>query len=146
MTLTDDALQRREVALIAGGGDREGLELLSPLYYLNQALVPTADLIDGTLADVLLANPDVIVLADVAVLTAPEQEAMLTWLDNGGLLLRFAGPPCRLRHWPRRRRPAAPGAPALGWAQYRRRDELGRTQGAGPLCRDLAVLWLGRSR
>lgn len=92
VTLTDDALQRREVALIAGGGDREGLELLSPLYYLNQALVPTADLIDGTLADVLLANPDVIVLADVAVLTAPEQDAMLTWLDKGGLLLRFAGP------------------------------------------------------
>ncbi|WP_377511454.1 DUF4159 domain-containing protein [Octadecabacter sp. R77987] len=92
VTLTDDALRRREVALIAGGGDREGLELLSPLYYLNQALVPTADLIDGTLADVLLANPDVIVLADVAVLTAPEQDAMLAWLDKGGLLLRFAGP------------------------------------------------------
>jgi hypothetical protein len=92
VTLTDDALRRREVALIAGGGEREGLELLSPLYYLNQALEPTADLIEGTLADVLLANPDVIVLADVAVLTAPEQEAMLEWLDKGGLLLRFAGP------------------------------------------------------
>ena len=92
VTLTDDALRRREVALIAGGGEREGLELLSPLYYLNQALEPTADLIEGTLADVLLANPDVIVLADVAALTAPEQEAMLEWLDKGGLLLRFAGP------------------------------------------------------
>ncbi|MEJ6478388.1 MAG: DUF4159 domain-containing protein, partial [Octadecabacter sp.] len=92
VTLTDDALRRREVALIAGGGEREGLELLSPLHYLNQALEPTADLIEGTLADVLLANPDVIVLADVAVLTAPEQEAMLEWLDKGGLLLRFAGP------------------------------------------------------
>lgn len=92
VTLTDDALRRREVALIAGGGEREGLELLSPLYYLNQALEPTADLIEGTLADVLLANPDVIVLADVTVLTAPEQEAMLEWLDKGGLLLRFAGP------------------------------------------------------
>ena len=92
VTLTDDALRRREVALIAGGGEREGLELLSPLHYLNQALEPTADLIEGTLADVLLANPDVIVLADVAVLTAPEQGAMLEWLDKGGLLLRFAGP------------------------------------------------------
>ncbi|MDP5361428.1 MAG: BatA domain-containing protein, partial [Paracoccaceae bacterium] len=57
VSLTDDALKRREVALIAGRDDREGLELLSPLYYLREALEPTADIIDGTLEDILLANP-----------------------------------------------------------------------------------------
>ncbi|GAW34674.1 hypothetical protein RA2_01726 [Roseovarius sp. A-2] len=92
VTLTDDGLKRREVALISGREDREGLELLSPLHYLEQALVPTADLLDGALMDVLPANPDVIVLADVATLSGAEQAALLEWAEKGGLLLRFAGP------------------------------------------------------
>ncbi len=92
VSLVDDALRRREVALISGSGDAEGLELLSPLYYLREALAPTADLIDGTMEDILLANPDVIVLADVANLTAAEAEGIAIWIKKGGMLLRFAGP------------------------------------------------------
>ncbi len=92
VTLSDDSLRRREVALIAGRDDREGLELLSPLYYLRSALEPSVDLIEGALLDILPANPDVIVLADVATLSGAEQAALLDWADKGGLLLRFAGP------------------------------------------------------
>ena len=92
VTLGDDGLRRREVALIAGRENREGLELLSPLHYLEQALVPTADILDGALMDVLPANPDVIVLADVATLSEAERAALLEWTEAGGLLLRFAGP------------------------------------------------------
>jgi hypothetical protein len=93
VSLTDDSLKRRKVALIGGRADNaEGLQLLSPTHYLRQALEPVADLIDGSLMDVLLANPDVIVLADVPALTQDEQDAVLGWLDGGGLLLRFAGP------------------------------------------------------
>ena len=92
VSLPDDSLRRREVALIAGREDREGLELLSPLHYLEKALIPTADLLSGALLDILPANPDVIVLADVATVTQAEETALLEWLDKGGLLLRFAGP------------------------------------------------------
>ena len=92
LTLTDDSLRRREVALIAGRTDREGLELLSPLHYLQQALALTADLLDGALDDVLPANPDVIVLADVATMTDDESAKLADWVEEGGLLLRFAGP------------------------------------------------------
>ena len=92
VTLTDDALKRREVALISGRDDREGLNLLDPLFYLREALEPTADLIDGTMDDILLANPDVIILADVATLAGSEADDLLSWVENGGLLLRFAGP------------------------------------------------------
>src|SRR6056297_717643 len=92
VTLADDSLKRREVALIAGREDREGLELLSPLHYLEQALQPSAELLDGALLDILPANPDVIVLADVATLAPGEESALLDWMDEGGLLLRFAGP------------------------------------------------------
>lgn len=92
VALADDSLRRREVALIAGRTDREGLELLSPLHYLKQALIPSADLLKGTITDLLPANPDVIVLADVATLSEAEQTALVDWVKDGGLLLRFAGP------------------------------------------------------
>lgn len=91
-TLVDDGLRRREVALIGGRGAQEGLQLLSPLHYIEQALAPNADLIDGTLTDVLPANPDVIVLADVATLGPAEAEPLQEWIDAGGMLIRFAGP------------------------------------------------------
>ncbi|MCR8549034.1 DUF4159 domain-containing protein [Salipiger sp. P9] len=92
VALPDDSLRRREVALIAGNENREGLELLSPLHFLHKALVPTADILDGALIDVLPANPDVIVLADVATLSPDEQAGVSDWLEKGGTLLRFAGP------------------------------------------------------
>ncbi|PRY23765.1 putative membrane protein (TIGR02226 family) [Aliiruegeria haliotis] len=92
VTLTDDSLKRREVALIASRDDREGLELLSPLHFLRQALEPTADLLDGALVDLLVANPDAVVLADVARLAPAEQDGLIEWVEKGGLLVRFAGP------------------------------------------------------
>ena len=92
VALADDGLRRREVALIAPHDAREGLQLLSPLHYLNQALAPSADLIKGGLEDVLPAKPDVIVLADVAKLTEAQTEGVIDWIKAGGLLVRFAGP------------------------------------------------------
>ena len=90
--MVGDDLGRREVALIAGRADREGLELLSPLHYLDRALAPSADILTGALMDVLPANPNAIVLADVASLSASEQAGLLDWAEAGGTLLRFAGP------------------------------------------------------
>ncbi len=92
VTLADDRLRRREVTLIAGREDREGLELLSPLHYLEQALHPTADLLSGAILDLLPGNPDVMVMADLATLSPAEETALTEWIENGGLLLRFAGP------------------------------------------------------
>ena len=92
VSLTDDGLRRREVALISTRSGREGLQLLAPLHYLRQALRPTADILDGSLSDILPANPDVIVLDDVAKLTGTETRDLTEWVRAGGMLLRFAGP------------------------------------------------------
>lgn len=92
VSLTDDALQRRQVGLVAGSPDQEGQELLSPLHYLRQALAPTADLLEVALPDMLLASPDVIILADVARLSPGEDAELQAWVDRGGMLVRFAGP------------------------------------------------------
>ncbi|TKD13446.1 DUF4159 domain-containing protein [Rhodobacter capsulatus] len=90
VSLTDDALKRRKVALISPGSAREGLELLAPTHYLRQALAPSADLIEATLADALPVKPDVIILADVGEVT--ETADLQAWVEKGGMLIRFAGP------------------------------------------------------
>lgn len=93
VSLTDDSLRRRKVALLTVRDNTEALALLSPLHYLRQALAPNADVIEAAvLDDLLLAGPDVIVLADQPGLTEAETEALTRWLEQGGLLLRFAGP------------------------------------------------------
>jgi hypothetical protein len=92
VTLTGDTLRLREVALVGGNGNREGLELLTPLHYLEKALGPQAQLLFSPLTESLLANPDAVILADVAVLTPAEREGLERWVEAGGTLLRFAGP------------------------------------------------------
>ncbi|MYK31433.1 MAG: DUF4159 domain-containing protein [Boseongicola sp. SB0670_bin_30] len=92
VSLTDDSFSRHEIAIISAREEREGSRLLSPTHYLEQALRPSADLIRGAIQDIVLANPDVIVLADVASLAGGERNAVEEWVRNGGLLLRFAGP------------------------------------------------------
>jgi len=93
VSLTDDSLRRRKVALLGVREGTEALALLAPLHYLRQALAPSADLIESADIDaLLLAAPDVLVLADMPGLTADETEALVEWVENGGLLLRFAGP------------------------------------------------------
>jgi hypothetical protein len=92
VSLTDDSLKRRKIALIRMGAEQETLQLLSPLHYLRQGLAPSADIIEGNLIDTLKANPDVVILSDVAGVTEAESKATLEWVEKGGLLLRFAGP------------------------------------------------------
>ncbi len=92
ISLTDDSLKRRKVAIVSDGSAREGLQLLQPAHYLRQALQPLAELLEGGVGDVLPANPDVIILVDVAKLTQTETDGLLEWVTKGGLLLRFAGP------------------------------------------------------
>ena len=93
VALTDDALQRRKVALLTGREGDEGLQLVSPFFYLRQALGPVAELTESaSIDDLLLTGPDVLILADVAALGELESAMVQDWVSDGGLLLRFAGP------------------------------------------------------
>ncbi|NNK79540.1 MAG: LytTR family transcriptional regulator, partial [Litoreibacter sp.] len=92
VTLTDDALKRREVGLLSARTEQEEQELLSPLHYLRRALIPSADIIDTGLEEMLLASPDVVILADVATLSELETAQLTAWVEDGGMLVRFAGP------------------------------------------------------
>ena len=88
--LLDEGLRRRPVGLVTAeaGGDTP---LVGSLYYLEKALGPFTELRKGDLHTLLQREIAVIVLADRPV--APSEEAELQrWVENGGLLLRFAGP------------------------------------------------------
>jgi len=97
--LLDDSFRRRRVALISGEASDIAQPLLSPLYYINRALSPYADLIEADSADMseavprlLEQSPAVIVMADIGVLPDDVGEPLNEWIERGGTLIRFAGP------------------------------------------------------
>jgi hypothetical protein len=97
--LLDDGFKRRRVALLSGQAADEFQPLLSPLYYIQKALQPYADLINPeaddlakSITELLAGNPSVIIMADIGRLPADSYAPMQRWIANGGTLVRFAGP------------------------------------------------------
>lgn len=97
--LLDDSNRRRVVGLISGQSADISQPLLSPLYYINRALLPFSDLraadtanIDEAVDDLLNQNVSAMVLADVGTLPEQAREQITGFLEEGGLVIRFAGP------------------------------------------------------
>jgi hypothetical protein len=97
--LLDDGFRRRRVALLSGQAADEFQPILSPLYYIQRALQPYADLTQPNSADLakaipqlLAGNPSVIIMADVGRLPQEIYAPLQKWIENGGTLVRFAGP------------------------------------------------------
>ncbi|MBB3950420.1 DUF4159 domain-containing protein [Aureimonas jatrophae] len=97
--LVDDSFRRRKVGLVSGEAADIAQPLLSPLYYITRALEPYADLARAQSADLATAipqlvaeRPSIIVLADIGVMPEAATEALDTFVENGGTLVRFAGP------------------------------------------------------
>ena len=88
--LLDERWRRRPVGLLA---EQEGADtpLIGQLFYPRRALAPFSELREGTLAELLARPISVIVLADVP-LEAADSGALVSWVEKGGLLIRFAGP------------------------------------------------------
>jgi hypothetical protein len=74
---------------LVGGQDQP---LLSDAHYIEKALAPTSDIIRADVGDLIADNPDAIILSDVGRLTQGETSALITWVEAGGVLIRFAGP------------------------------------------------------
>lgn len=89
--LMDERWRRRPVGLVSGRAAGEQ-PLLSDLYYLERALGPYAELRKGSIPDLLDRQLAVLILADVGSLADAEVARLQTWMDGGGVLLRFAGP------------------------------------------------------
>ena len=95
--LIDERSRRRRVAIASGASADVAQPLLAPSYYLKRALQPFADISEwhdtstDPIVSLLDQKPSVLVLADMSVAPGPELDAITHFLDNGGVLLRFAG-------------------------------------------------------
>ncbi len=89
--LVDERWRRRPVG-IAASRNAGGQPLLSETYYLERALEPFTEIRRGHAAELLKRQLAVLILADSSPDSPAEAAAIEKWVDNGGLLLRFAGP------------------------------------------------------
>jgi len=96
--LASSSDKRRRIAFLTRGEGDILQPLLSPFYYLNQALSPFGDLItppqatSRSILDILLdANPAILVMIDEVNITVEGGKRLNQWLQSGGTLLRFAG-------------------------------------------------------
>jgi hypothetical protein len=98
--LMDARSQWHRVGIVSGESREAAQPLLSPLYYVQRALSPYADIVTPAEGNVATGIHDLIdqqkvstiVLADIGKLVPGTQEELTAWLKAGGILIRFAGP------------------------------------------------------
>jgi hypothetical protein len=97
--LLDKRWRRRTVGVVSGASTDTAQPLLDATYYLERALTPFADvrLAEGkapaqAVEQFLDQNLPMLILADVGTVAGDARERLTHWIDEGGVLVRFAGP------------------------------------------------------
>ncbi|MDE2372817.1 MAG: DUF4159 domain-containing protein, partial [Hyphomicrobiales bacterium] len=97
--LLDKRWRRRTVGIVSGATADTSQPLLSSSYYITRALEPFADvrLAQGespaeAVTHFLDQHVPMLILADVGNVAGDAHDRLAHWIDEGGLLLRFAGP------------------------------------------------------
>ena len=97
--LLDKRWRRRAIGIVSGSTSDTAQPLLASTFYLSRALSPFADVRLGergapqqAIAQFLDQKLPMIVLADVGTLSPEIRERINAWIDQGGVLVRFAGP------------------------------------------------------
>jgi hypothetical protein len=97
--LLDKRSQRRTIGIVSAATADTDEPLLSSSYYIERALSPFADLrlAQGeSPADAVTHFLDqrlpMLILADVGTIAGDAHDRLAQWVENGGVLVRFAGP------------------------------------------------------
>jgi hypothetical protein len=97
--LLDKRWRRRAIGVVSGATSDTAQPLLASTFYLSRALSPFADVRLGdrgapqqVIAQFLDQRLPMIVMADVGTLSPEIRERLNAWIDQGGVLVRFAGP------------------------------------------------------
>ena len=97
--LMDDRFRRRKIGLITGANADTAQPLLSPLYYIERAVQPYADVRRPSDINPATAVPElidygvsVIAMADIGTMPKEVSAQVAKWVNDGGTLVRFAGP------------------------------------------------------
>lgn len=97
--LLDKRWRRRTVGVVSGSTADTSQPLLADTFYLSRALGPFADVrpTEGAGASAAVERfidqrLPVILLSDVGNIVDTSRERMIRWIEDGGVLIRFAGP------------------------------------------------------
>jgi Domain of unknown function (DUF4159)/Aerotolerance regulator N-terminal len=97
--LLDKRWRRRAIGVVSGSTNDTAQPLLASTFYLTRALAPFADVRLGdrgapqqVITQFLDQKLPMIVLADVGTLSPEIRERLAAWIEQGGVLVRFAGP------------------------------------------------------
>jgi Domain of unknown function (DUF4159)/Aerotolerance regulator N-terminal len=98
--LLDKRWRRRAIGIVSGATSDTAQPLLAPTFYLARALGPFADVRLGdrgvapqqAVAQFLDQKLPMIIMADVGTLSPEIRDRLNAWIDQGGVLVRFAGP------------------------------------------------------
>ncbi|HEV7880152.1 DUF4159 domain-containing protein [Bradyrhizobium sp.] len=97
--LLDKRWRRRAIGIVSGSTNDTAQPLLASTFYLTRALAPFADVRLGdkgaaqqAITQFLDQKLPMIVLADVGTLSPEIRERLSAWIEQGGVLVRFAGP------------------------------------------------------
>ncbi|MFN4088743.1 MAG: DUF4159 domain-containing protein [Alphaproteobacteria bacterium] len=90
--LLDEGWRRRPVGVATIGAVQSGHPLLDDLHYLTRALSGDTDLDRQPLEALLDRRMAVIVLTDSVPVSENDRARLAQWVEEGGVLLRFAGP------------------------------------------------------
>lgn len=88
--LWDSADRSRRVGLVDTGSSAQ--PLLSDMHYIRKALEPFATISEGSIENLVAASPDAIIMSDVGQVLPHDAELLHQWVEDGGALIRFAGP------------------------------------------------------
>lgn len=88
--LWDSADRSRRVGLVDTGTVAQ--PLLSDMHYVRKALEPFASITEGTIETLVAESPDAIILTDVGQILPEDAARLAKWIEDGGALIRFAGP------------------------------------------------------
>ena len=97
--LLDKRWRRRTIGVVSGATAETAQPLLASTYYLSRALNPFADvrLAEGAapaeaVRRFLDQNVPMLILADVGNVAGDARDRLTRWIEDGGVLVRFAGP------------------------------------------------------
>jgi len=97
--LLDKRWRRRTIGLVSGSASDRSQPLIGANYYLQRALIPFADLrlSEGTApAEAVTRFLDqklpMLILSDVGNVAGGARQRLNQWIEDGGVLVRFAGP------------------------------------------------------
>jgi hypothetical protein len=89
--LLDRGAAQRSAGIVSESANGEGQPLLSDVYYLERALSPYAEIAKGGIAQLIDKHVSVLLLADVAKISADDIPKVKEFVSKGGVLIRFAG-------------------------------------------------------